>query len=243
MRIFFKYMHSPLNAFAKYEMVVFLGIYKRKKKGGKDEIGKVYECRFCSLKFGKSQALGGHMNRHRQGIFLSTHSHTSPFVVFLITLIYSKYVSWKYLPQVFEREIKPNKPSFSLTLLSHTHNTHKCVKVLIFFSLTFSCLFFVIKSYLIYPIWMDSKYVYWNFSKLKFLVVVVSERETETLHQARQLVFGTDNLLTTPTHQLGYVFLLFMWFQLFVSSLFLLKFVTCQTQKTLTNLFLMLFYT
>uniref|UniRef100_A0A7C8ZMP1 C2H2-type domain-containing protein n=1 Tax=Opuntia streptacantha TaxID=393608 RepID=A0A7C8ZMP1_OPUST len=60
---------------------------RKKKNNGKDESEKVYECRFCSLKFCKSQALGGHMNRHRQGLMQhQAPPHIIPIPIRLLTM-------------------------------------------------------------------------------------------------------------------------------------------------------------
>ncbi|KAL5221182.1 hypothetical protein ABZP36_025895 [Zizania latifolia] len=44
-------------------------ITKKKSSGGKEDAAKVYECRFCSLKFGKSQAETETLNHARQLVF------------------------------------------------------------------------------------------------------------------------------------------------------------------------------
>lgn len=110
---------------------LFLGF--KRKNGGKDDNAKVYECRFCSLKFCKSQALGGHMNRHRQGKFMNSIVH----------------------------------------------------KPLHFWSLFSS-----------------------DYCRISLICLLFSERETETLNRARQLVFGNETL-GVPGNHMRYLTILY----------------------------------
>lgn len=72
--------------------------FKKKKGGGKDD-GKVYECRFCSLKFCKSQALGGHMNRHRQGKLIKLDVYDAKFESLALSQCINFFSWW-----IFDRE-------------------------------------------------------------------------------------------------------------------------------------------
>ena len=38
-----------------------------------------HECRFCGLQFAQSQALGGHMNKHRAGELIGEYCYASNY--------------------------------------------------------------------------------------------------------------------------------------------------------------------
>ncbi|XP_058082466.1 zinc finger protein STAMENLESS 1-like [Magnolia sinica] len=81
------------------------------RKKGKEECGKIYECRFCSLKFCKSQAIGGHMNRHRQEKEIETLNRARQLVYCSENLM----ESGPYLGYVTDVKKLPSLPFFLIS--------------------------------------------------------------------------------------------------------------------------------